>query len=53
MEERVISEKRRISMKVFEQSLSPQLLKQYIGQEKVKDNLRIFIEAAKRREAKV
>ena len=34
----------------IEQSLRPQKLAQYIGQEKVKDNLRIFIEAAKMRE---
>jgi len=33
----------------FEQSLRPQLLSQYIGQEKVKDNLSIFIEAARGR----
>ncbi|KXH87340.1 Holliday junction branch migration DNA helicase RuvB [Sporosarcina sp. HYO08] len=33
----------------FEQSLRPQFLHQYIGQEKVKDNLSIFIEAAKGR----
>ena len=33
----------------FEQSLRPQFLSQYIGQEKVKDNLSIFIEAAKGR----
>lgn len=33
----------------FEQSLRPQFLSQYIGQEKVKDNLGIFIEAARGR----
>lgn len=32
-----------------EYSLRPQCLNEYIGQEKVKDNLRIFIEAAKKR----
>ena len=32
-----------------EYSLRPQYLNDYIGQEKVKDNLRIFIEAAKKR----
>ncbi len=32
-----------------EYSLRPQYLNEYIGQEKVKDNLRIFIEAAKKR----
>lgn len=34
----------------FEQSLRPQLLQQYIGQQQAKDNLSIFIEAAKGRE---
>ncbi|WP_070120851.1 Holliday junction branch migration DNA helicase RuvB [Bacillus marinisedimentorum] len=34
----------------LEQSLRPQLLAQYIGQEKVKNNLSVFIEAAKLRE---
>ena len=33
----------------FEQSLRPQLLAHYIGQDKVKDNLSIFIEAARGR----
>lgn len=34
----------------FELSLRPQRLSQYIGQQKVKENLKIFIEAAKLRE---
>ncbi len=34
----------------FEQSLRPQNLAQYIGQDKVKHNLQIFIEAAKMRQ---
>lgn len=34
----------------FELSLRPQRLAQYIGQHKVKDNLRIFIDAAKMRQ---
>lgn len=34
----------------FEQSLRPLRLKEYIGQDKVKDNLEVFIEAAKFRE---
>jgi len=33
----------------FEGSLRPRLLREYIGQKKAKDNLSIFIEAAKRR----
>jgi len=32
-----------------EGSLRPRLLREYIGQEKAKDNLRVFIEAARRR----
>jgi Holliday junction DNA helicase RuvB len=35
--------------KSFEQSLRPQTLRQYIGQQKVKDNISISIEAAVRR----
>lgn len=33
----------------IESGLRPELLKDYIGQEKVKDNLKIYIEAAKKR----
>ena len=49
MEERVISGEISNFDERFEQSLRPQFLSQYIGQEKVKDNLGIFIEAAKGR----
>ena len=35
---------------IIENSLRPQLLTDYIGQAKVKDNLKIFIEAAKQRQ---
>ena len=49
MEERVISGETTDFDEGFEQSLRPQFLSQYIGQEKVKDNLSIFIEAAKGR----
>ncbi len=49
MEDRVISGETTEFDESFEQSLRPQLLNQYIGQEKVKDNLSIFIEAAKGR----
>ncbi len=49
MEERVISGEVSNFDERFEQSLRPQFLGQYIGQEKVKDNLSIFIEAAKGR----
>lgn len=49
MEERVISGEASNSDERFEQSLRPQFLSQYIGQDKVKDNLSIFIEAARGR----
>ena len=49
MGDRVISGETTDFDEGFEQSLRPQLLNQYIGQEKVKDNLSIFIEAAKGR----
>ncbi len=49
MEDRVISGETTEFDEGFEQSLRPQLLNQYIGQEKVKDNLSVFIEAAKGR----
>lgn len=49
MEDRVISGETTEFDEGFEQSLRPERLNQYIGQEKVKDNLSIFIEAAKGR----
>ena len=50
MEERVISGEAGDEDVSFETSLRPTTLKQYIGQDKVKKNLSVFIEAAKRRE---
>jgi Holliday junction DNA helicase RuvB len=50
MEERIISGEADQEDVSFETSLRPTTLKQYIGQDKVKDNLSVFIEAAKRRE---
>ncbi|MEK3934086.1 Holliday junction branch migration DNA helicase RuvB [Sporosarcina sp. FSL W7-1349] len=50
MEERVLSAEVTNFDERFEQSLRPQFLNQYIGQDKVKDNLGIFIEAAKGRQ---
>lgn len=49
MTERVISSEISSYDEPFEHSLRPQLLKQYIGQDKIKHNLEIFIEAAKMR----
>ncbi|WP_307892140.1 Holliday junction branch migration DNA helicase RuvB [Bacillus swezeyi] len=50
MDERLVSSELDNHESAIEQSLRPQKLAQYIGQEKVKDNLRVFIEAAKMRE---
>lgn len=50
MEERIISGEADIQELSFEQNLRPQNLKQYIGQDKVKENLGIFIQAAKLRQ---
>ncbi|QBP40795.1 MULTISPECIES: Holliday junction branch migration DNA helicase RuvB [Paenisporosarcina] len=49
MEERIISTEISEFDERFEQSLRPQYLSQYIGQEKVKNNLDIFVKAAKMR----
>ncbi|WP_066063866.1 Holliday junction branch migration DNA helicase RuvB [Neobacillus soli] len=49
MEERIISSEVTESEISLEQSLRPQTLKQYIGQDQVKDNLEIFIKAARLR----
>jgi len=50
VEERMISGELKIEDEEIEKSIRPQTLNQYIGQEKSKENLRIFIEAAKMRE---
>lgn len=50
MEERLVSSEFTSNEDLFEQSLRPKWLSQYIGQEKVKQNLKIFIEAAKMRQ---
>jgi Holliday junction DNA helicase RuvB len=50
MSERLISSEVEGDELTLEQSLRPQTLIQYIGQDKVKANLEIFIEAAKLRE---
>jgi holliday junction DNA helicase RuvB len=50
MEERVVSGESEWNEESFELSLRPQSIKQYIGQDKVKQNLEVFIEAAKMRE---
>ncbi|MEH7236164.1 Holliday junction branch migration DNA helicase RuvB [Bacillus sp. JJ1562] len=50
MEDRIVSGSADYEESAIEQSLRPQTLSQYIGQEKVKSNLSIFIEAAKMRQ---
>lgn len=49
MDERLVSSEYTADEDLFEQSLRPRLLTQYIGQEKVKQNLQVFIKAAKMR----
>lgn len=49
MERRVISTQVQEEDVKIEKSLRPQRLDEYIGQEKVKDNLKVYIQAAKRR----
>jgi holliday junction DNA helicase RuvB len=50
VEERLVSGESDAQESSFEQSLRPQTLEQYIGQDKVKANLSIFIKAAKMRQ---
>lgn len=50
MEKRVITTELIEEDYKIENSLRPKLLKDYIGQEKIKSNLKIYIEAAKQRE---
>ena len=49
MEKRVISTQIQEEDKKIETSLRPQKLKDYIGQEKAKKTLKVYIEAAKQR----
>ncbi|MDQ0231503.1 Holliday junction branch migration DNA helicase RuvB [Metabacillus malikii] len=47
MDERLVSSEAGTQEEYMELSLRPQTLSQYIGQDKVKENLKVFIEAAK------
>ncbi|WP_226667230.1 Holliday junction branch migration DNA helicase RuvB [Metabacillus litoralis] len=49
MDERLVSGEADVQESYIEQSLRPQTLSQYIGQDKAKENLKVFIEAAKMR----
>ncbi len=50
MDERILDGESLENEASFELSLRPQMLSQYIGQDKVKANMRVFIDAAKLRE---
>ncbi len=50
VEERLVSGAALGEEAAFEPSLRPQYLHEYIGQDKIKENLKVFIEAAKLRE---
>jgi holliday junction DNA helicase RuvB len=50
MEDRIVSGESELNEDSFEYSLRPRTIKQYIGQDKVKHNLEVFIEAAKMRQ---
>ena len=49
MNERIVS-KEELTSDSFENTLRPQYIKDYIGQEEVKENIKIFIDAAKMRD---
>ncbi|WP_456278142.1 Holliday junction branch migration DNA helicase RuvB [Bacillus sp. AK128] len=49
MDERLVSVEAVFEEESIDQTLRPQLLEHYIGQTKVKENLKVFIEAAKMR----
>lgn len=49
MERRIITTEVTEEDKVIEPNLRPQLLDEYIGQEKIKNNLKVYIDAAKAR----
>ncbi|SFS58599.1 Holliday junction branch migration DNA helicase RuvB [Marininema halotolerans] len=49
MEERIISSHMAMEDEVVEFSLRPRFLREYIGQSRVKENLEVYIEAAKQR----
>lgn len=50
VDDRIVSGEADIQELSLEQSLRPSTLKQYIGQDKIKENLEIFIQAAKLRQ---
>lgn len=49
MDERVVSQEELVDDGIIDNSIRPELLDEYIGQSEVKENIRVFIEAAKLR----
>lgn len=49
MDERVVSQEELVDDVIIDNSIRPELLDEYIGQSEVKENIRVFIEAAKLR----
>lgn len=49
MDSRLLSGNQENNEEIQEQSLRPKYLSQYIGQNQIKENLKVFIEAAKMR----
>jgi len=49
MDKKILDEKAEVNEKIVEKSLRPQRIAEFIGQEKLKDQLKIFLEAAKTR----
>jgi len=49
MDKKILDEKAEVNEKIVEKSLRPQKIVEFIGQEKLKDQLKIFLEAAKTR----
>ena len=50
MERKIINTEVTSEDRVVDESLRPQLFKDYIGQDRIKENLKVYIEAAKKRE---
>jgi Holliday junction DNA helicase RuvB len=48
-EERIIEPKEQAKDQTFDMTLRPKVLSEYIGQNQIKENLKIFLEAAKKR----
>ena len=49
MRDSIITTESKLEEETLERSLRPRSLQEYIGQDKVKKNLQVFIEAAKKR----